>query len=144
MASRDRNKNRSEKTDCMNRTADLVEYLLRKLCKEDIFPKRSRWLFSGKIADLLNDFETYVNLANEIKPVTQEERDKRHFYLTMAVATLKAMDAKVNTAQRVLCISPEKLGNYADIVNDLGNLLTGWMKYDDKKYGKPSGFSDKG
>lgn len=129
----------SEKTAVIRKTTELSDWLMRKLCQEEVFPKRSRWLISGKIADLINDLETYIHLSNEIRVVTTEERDKRHYYQTMAIATLMALDVKVNTAQRILDIDPEKLHHYATLANDLHALLRAWMTADERRYGSPTG-----
>ena len=119
-------------------TLEFTEHLYRKLCNENVFPKRSRWLFSGKIADLANDFETEVFVANEIKPTTQRELDARHYHLTMAIAKLMALDAKITQAGRVLSISPDTLELYAGYVNSCRNLITAWMNSDEKRYGPPT------
>ena len=131
-------KSREAKTPAIRMTLEFTEHLYRKLCKEDVFPKRSRWLFSGKIADLANDFETEVFVANEIKPTTQRERDARHYHLTMAIAKLMALDAKVTQAGRVLSISPDTLELYAGYVNSCRNLIVAWMNSDEKRYGPPT------
>ena len=119
----------------------MTEWLMRKLCTEDLFPKRSRWLISGKIADLLNDYMIYVVKANEIKVVTQQERDDRHRLQTLAVATLQTLDVKINQAQRILDIEPEKMKYWGVLCNDCRNLLLAWMNSDNKRYGLPTKFN---
>lgn len=131
-------KHTSAKTPALRKTDELTEWLLRKLCNEKYFPKRSRWLISGKIADLVNDFAVNVFRANEIKVVTQKERDARHYYQTMAIANLMALDVKMNQAQRILDISPDSLEHYAALVNDCRALLLAWMNADNKRYGAPT------
>lgn len=131
-------KHTSEKTPALRKTDELTEWLLRKLCNENVFPKRSRWLIGGKIADLVNDYSINVFRANEIKVVTQKERDARHYYQTMAIANLMALDAKVNQAQRILDISPDSLEYYAALVNDCRALIMAWMNADKKRYGAPT------
>lgn len=128
----------SKQTPAINKTEELVDHLTHKLCKEDIFPKRSRWVVAGKIADLMNDFETCVHLANEIKVKSQQERDDRHRYLTLAIAHLMALDAKVNRAQRSLDIPVDKLHHYATLANDCRTLLMAWLASDERRYGSPS------
>lgn len=139
-----KDKNISEKTPALRKTDELSEWLLRKLCNEEVFPKRSRWLFSGKIADLVNDFTTCVFRANEIRVVTAQERDARHYYQTMAISNLMALDAKINQAQRVLDISPESLHHYAVLANDCRSLLLAWINSDEKRYGPPTRLKNTG
>lgn len=133
-----KSKSISDKTPALRKTDELVDWLLRKLCNDKIFPKRSRWLIAGKIADLTNDFSINVFRANEIKVVTAQERDMRHYYQTMAVADLMALDVKVNQAQRILDISPEALHHYAELANDCRTLLLAWINSDNKRYGAPT------
>ena len=138
MARNDKQKHYSDKTPLINKTEELMVWLCGKLCSEQVFPKRSRWLFSGKIADLMNDYHTAIHKANEIKVVTQQERDLRHYYQTMAYSNLMALDVKINLAQRALDIEPEKLHHYATLCNDCRTLLIAWMNSDNKRYGPPT------
>ena len=133
-----KDKNISDKTPALRKTDELTDWLLRKLCNEKYFPKRSRWLIAGKIADLANDFSINVFRANEIRVVTPQERDARHYYQTMAMANLMTLDVKVNQAQRILDISPDSLEHYARLVNDCRALLMAWMNSDEKRYGSPA------
>ena len=45
---------------------ELTVYTLRMLCNENIFPKKSRWLLAGKIADLMNEFHQNLHVGNDI------------------------------------------------------------------------------
>ena len=138
MARNDKQKHTSEKTPLLVKTEELMIWLTGKLCNEQVFPKRSRWLFGGKIADLMNDYHTAVHKANEIKVATQQERDLRHYYQTMAYSNLMALDAKINLAQRALDIEPEKLHHYATLCNACRTMLLAWMNSDTKRYGPPT------
>lgn len=133
-----KDKNISDKTPALRKTDELTDWLLRKLCNEQVFPKRSRWLIAGKIADLVNDFSVNVFRANEIRAITPQERDARHYYQTLALADLMTLDVKVNQAQRILDISPEALHHYAVLANDCRTLLMAWMNSDEKRYGSPT------
>lgn len=138
----EKQKHSSEKTPLLNKTNDLMIWLFGKLCKEDVFPKRSRWLFAGKIADLANDYHSAIHKANEIRVVTQRERDLRHYYQTAAMSYLMALDSKVNLAQQALDIDPEKLHYYATLTNECRSLLIAWMNSDNKRYGPPTGLKN--
>lgn len=126
------------KTALERKSIELTDHIFRKLCNEKVFPKRSRWLFSGKIADLCNDYMNCVDLANETRVVTQEERDKRHYWQTMAMSNLMALDARVNQAGRILGIDPNVMEYYAGLVNECRRLLLAWMNSDEKRFGKPT------
>jgi len=131
-------RNISAKTPALNASDTFCQYVLRMLCAEDKFPKRSRWLFGGKIADLVNDFHTCIFLANEIHVETARDRDERHHQLNMALAHLMAIDAKMNLAMRVLDIEPNKLEHYAKLANDCRSKLLAWKTSDEKRYGTPT------
>ena len=132
----------SAKTPALRAVDDLCSYILRKLCDEEMFPRRSRWLFSGKIADLVNEFHSCVFLANEMKVETERDRDERCFQLNRAMSYLMAIDARMNLAMRVLYISPELLEHYAELVNTCRDKLLAWKNSDKKRYGSPSGLID--
>jgi len=135
-------KNITEKTPALRAANEFSEYVLRLLCKEDLFPKRSRWLMSGKLADMVNDFHTAIFRANEINVVTPQERDERHYQITMALAHLMAIDAKMNLAMRVLDIEPNLLEHYAHLANECRSRIMTWKNSDKKRYGSPDGLSN--
>ena len=132
-----KDKTPSAKTAILRKSNEFTDHLFRKLCNEQVFPKRSRWLFSGKIADLANDYMTCINLANEIRVVTPKEREARHYYQTLALARLQALDAKINQAGRVLEINPNTMEFYAGMVNECKRLIMAWINSDNKRYGLP-------
>ena len=55
----------TQKTRVEKATDEIVKRTLEVLCKEDVFPKRSRWLMAYKIADLINDFHNFVMIATK-------------------------------------------------------------------------------
>lgn len=133
-----KDKTPSAKTAILRKSNEFTDHLFRKLCNEQVFPKRSRWLFSGKIADLANDYMTCINVANEIRVVTRKEREARHYYQTLALARLQALDAKINQAGRVLEINPDTMEFYAGLANECKRLLMAWINSDNKRYGLPA------
>lgn len=137
-----KDKTPSAKTAIIRKSNEFTDHLFRKLCNEQVFPKRSRWLFSGKIADLANDYMSCVNVANEIRVVTPKEREARHYWQTMALAKLQALDAKINQAGRVLEINPDTMEYYAGLANECKRLLQAWMQSDNKRYGPLPGIAD--
>ena len=97
---------------------------------------------SGKIADMINDFHSAVFLANEINVSTPQDRDERHHQLTMAMASLMAIDSKMNLAMRVLEIEPNRLEHYAHLANECRSKLLAWKNSDKKRYGSPTGLNN--
>lgn len=137
LAREDKKKNIKAKTPALRLAKELKLWLLRKLCNEKVFPKRSRWLVSGKIADLTNDFANCVRRSNEIKVVTQQEWGARHYWLTMAIANLMTLDAAVTDAVEILEINPNDMTHYSDLANDCRAALLAWLNSDEKRYGSP-------
>lgn len=138
MAREDKRKNIKPKTPALRLTRELKIWLLRKLCDDKTFPKRSRWLVSGKIADLTNDFTNCVRRANEINVVTQREWDARHYWLTMAIASLGTLDAAVTDALDILDINPDTMEHYGALANGCKSALLAWINSDVKRYGSPT------
>jgi len=112
----------------------LAEYTLRLLCNEKIFPKRSRWLIAGKIADLVNDYQTAVHTANEMRVESTLAFSFRREQQLEALAYLRALDAKVSLAHAVLHIDANRLEYWAGLMNENEKLIKAWMRSDKKRY----------
>lgn len=112
----------------------IVEYTLRMLCNESIFPKKSRWLMSGKIADLMNEFHQNLHIANDIYVATQEDARERHLRQTRAYAALYTSASVMRMAQTVLQFSADKLDCWAGLCVEEIKLLKAWQKNDDRRY----------
>ncbi len=133
-----KNKNASEKSQAERYAGELAKKVLDKLCKEKVFPKRSRWIIAKKIADLTVVFHSSVHKANGIKAVTQGERDERHKAQTLALANLSALDAELNLAMDVLNINPDDLGDIAELEKTCERVIQGWINAEIKRYGPPT------
>ena len=133
-----KNKNASEKSQAERYAGELAKKVLDKLCKEKVFPKRSRWIIAKKIADLTVDFHSSVHKANGIKVVTQGERDERHKAQTLALANLSALDAELNLAMDVLNINPDDLGDIAELEKTCERVIQGWINAEIKRDGPPT------
>lgn len=64
-------RNRKDETPSMRETAYLADRVYAILQREDIFPKRSRWLFGQQIASLMADVQISIEEAN--KPEVQND-----------------------------------------------------------------------
>lgn len=117
----------------------IVEYTLRMLCNESIFPKKSRWLMSGKIADLMNEFHQNLHIANDIYVATSEDARERHLRQTRAYAALYTSASVMRMAQTVLQFSVDKLDCWAGLCVEEIKLLKAWQKNDDRRYSVSKG-----
>lgn len=93
----------------------IVEYTLRLLCNEKLFPKKSRWLIAGKIADLMNEFHQSLHIANDIYVATPEDAKERHLRQTKAYAALYTSASVMRMAQSVLQFDTDRLDYWAGL-----------------------------
>lgn len=131
-------KNASEKSQAERYGGELAKKVLDKLCKEKVFPKRSRWVIAKKIADLAVDFYSAIEEANGIKVITQGERDERHKAQTLAMAKLKSLDGALNLAMDVLSINPDYLDEISELEKTCERVIQGWINSEIKRYGPPT------
>lgn len=113
---------------------EIVVYTLRLLCNEKMFPKKSRWLMSGKIADLMNDFHQNLHKANDTYVVTPEDAKERHLLQTQAHAALNASASVMRMAYLVLQFDVNKLEYWAGMCVEELRLLKAWQRNDDRRY----------
>ena len=136
MSGRDKkDKTPSERAYVLRMADDLARETLRLICKEKAFPKRSRWLISGKIADIANDYHSAVMTANGVKVTTIQEYEERHRLQTLAVAHLYALNAKMGLAQAVLSLDANTMDAWAGRFNAADRATKAWMTADVKRYG---------
>ena len=137
---RDRNKiEPSTKTRVERETDKITKETLQAICREKVIPKRMRWVIGQKIADLINDFHTSVNVANEIKVKSHAEFVERHKFQTLAIAFLKATDVKMTLAMDVLQLNANYLETWAGQYNETLKQLQGWINKDEKRYSEKFG-----
>lgn len=129
----------TQKTRVEKATDEIAKRTLDVLSKEDVFPKRSRWLMAYKIADLINDFHGAVMTANEIEVRSHAEFVERHKHQTLAIAFLKAADARMTLAMDVMTVNADKLEFWAGQYNDTLRQLQGWRNKDEKRYAEKYG-----
>ena len=113
----------------------LCDETLRLLCKEELFPKKSRWLMAQEIAKVANQFLDLVVYANGIIVDTPGLALERHNAQRRAVAWCKALNSGMERARRHYSFSADYLQNWAHIYNHEMKLLTGWISSDKKRYG---------
>lgn len=133
-----KSRNNKPETPYLRESEYLTDRILRKVCQEKVFPKRSRWVIAEKIADTAVDYLTAVIEANDPKVQTQELRDRRYTLQQIALGKLSALDVLLNTAIRVLSLQPENFKDIASRIITCERLLKAWIASDEKRYGPPS------
>ena len=129
----------TEKTQVERETDAITKETLMAICREKVIPKRMRWLIGQKIADLINDFHTFVSVANEIKVKSHDEFVERHKYQTLAIAFLKATDIKMTVALDVLDLNADYLERWAGQYDTTLRIIQGWTNKDEKRYAEKFG-----
>lgn len=124
----------NEKTACTRSATQLLIETCDILKREDIFHKRSRWLFTYKIADIVNDFHTSVIEANETKVLCHRDFVDRHVWFIRAQAHLRALSAKMTVAQLVEGIPVKHFEKWAGLWNDAWDSLLKQTNSDTKRY----------
>ena len=128
-------RNKKAETPSMRETAYLADRLYAVLAKEDIFPKRSRWLFAGKLADLMADIQIAIEEANRPEVQTVHLRIRRYELQQIALGKLSALSRLLSQAQRSLHINPDRLEQVAGSINTLEKYIYAWINSDRKRYG---------
>lgn len=136
---REKAKTPNQKNKALRATDALTAETLRTLCRENVFPKRSRWLIAQPIADLINRFHSEVMIANEIKVETHDLMVERHKHQTIALAYLEAANIKMSLALTVLDLDADKLEKWAAKFNETRFEVMGWRSGDRRRYEKRFG-----
>lgn len=120
-------------------TDSLTVETLKALCRENTFPKRTRWLLAQPIADLINAFHSEVMIANEIKVETHGLMVERYERQTVALAYLEAANIKMSLALTVLDVNADSLEKWAEKFNETRREVMGWRSGDRRRYEKRFG-----
>ena len=129
----------SSKTRVERETDNITRETLRAITREKVIPKRMWRVIGQKIADLINDFHTAVNVANEIKVKNHKEFVERHKFQTLAIAYLKATDVKMTLAMDALELNANYLERWAGQYNETLKQLQGWINGDERRYSERFG-----
>lgn len=136
---REKEKKPSQKNKALRMTDSLTVETLKALCRENAFPKRTRWLLAQPIADLINAFHTEVMVANEIKVETYGLMVERYERQTVALAYLEAANIKMSLALTVLDVNADSLEKWAEKFNETRREVMGWRSGDRRRYEKRFG-----
>ena len=129
----------TKKNTALRATDELTAETIRTLCRENVFPKRSRWLIAQPIADLINGFHSHVMIANEIKVETRELMVERYHHQTIAIAYLETANIKMSLALTVLDLEANKLEKWAEKFNHARKEVMSWRAGDRRRYEKKYG-----
>lgn len=104
-----------------------MDVLLREtgaiLSRENVFPKRTRWLYAYAIMDLVNNAHSWAMYANGIEVDTRGLMLERYHAQTVALAWLYALNVKMSTAQIALSVPPEKCETWAKLYDEARNRV---------------------
>lgn len=129
----------TKKNAALRAVDSLTAETLRTLCRENVFPKRSRWLIAQPIADLINGFHSEIMIANEIKVETRDLMIERYHHQTLAIAYLEAANIKMSLALTVLDLEADRLEKWAEKFNHARKEVMSWKAGDRRRYEKKYG-----
>lgn len=104
------------------------------LCREDCFPKRSRWLGAKDIADCANEMLMCIYTANDIRVKTEEDARIRRAYQTRALARFGALEKRMTFEAFYWEKDVNLYSEWARKMNSLGPVLKNWIWKDEKRY----------
>lgn len=113
---------------------DLVREVVRILSSENIFPKRSRWIFGDSIMETARNFYVSMHLANELKPLTANEANERRLYMVRGFSYLKTLDAIMTFAADVHGVAPSKIERFSGNYIRVYDLYQGWLRRENNTY----------
>lgn len=120
----------SEKALFLRAADALLQETVGLVCREKVFPKRSRWLFSEYIIDLIQKYHSCVMSANDIVVKTRAEFLDRHRLQALGMGYLKAANDKVSAAQSALSINADYLAHWGDLWDNAVKFTQGWITKD--------------
>lgn len=126
----------------MRETAYLADKVYAIIQKEDVFPKRSRWIFAKKIAELMDEILVAMEEANKPEVATEGLRIRRFEQQQIALGKLSALDRTLTQAMRSIPINPNRLEDIGHQINECERLVHAWINSDKQRYGAVPG-SDK-
>lgn len=117
----------------------LLRETMRLLNRENVFPKRGRWQFAYKIADLVNDYHSEIAFANGIEVKDHGLFVDRYDAQSRAVAYLHALNVKMTAAQ-LCCDAPlDAFSHWADLWAQAWTITIAWRGSDRRRYEKQFG-----
>lgn len=120
-----------------------IDNLLREtgavLSRENVFPKRTRWLYAYAIMDLVNNAHSWAMYANGIEVDTRELMLERYRAQTVALAWLYALNVKMSAAQLALSVPPEKCETWAKLFDEARSRVLAWRSGDLRRYSQKFG-----
>lgn len=117
----------------------LLAETARLVSREDLFPKRSRWIIARDLIKLASNAHTCASYANGIRVRCHKDFVDRANAQARAAAWLYALDLKMGAAQMIHCINPDRLDGWAGIYNEAWDYLDKWSSSDRRRYAQKYG-----
>lgn len=114
---------------------DFTCYTLKILSNEKYFCKSKRWIITQKMADCINDFYTYLSIANNMFAKTDIEKKTRLNYFKVSRAHLKAFVEKLPMANGLGCLNAERFEKWSNTCNELLVRLNGQITKEENSLG---------
>lgn len=104
----------------------LAEEIIRLVNKEDLFPKRSRWIMANRLVNDSLDCLDYISSAND-QPLGSSERIK---FQCLAKAKLKNINRLLDLSNTSLNVPLDKTNYASEIVVQMLDQMQKWMQSD--------------
>ena len=131
-----KNERKQGQLQVLNKSRELVSYIIKILTNEEVFPKKYRWTLVSKISDEGCDLITSINRANAVKVETQTDFEYRRFQQKQARGHLEAMMSLITIAYDVFPASAKKMNYVGNLEFEIIELLNKWMKSDKERFVK--------
>ncbi len=130
----DYDKKPSAKSAVLTVSDQLLKETVAILCREKVFPKRSRWIIAEPIVSIVNKYHTFVSYANGIHVVDHATFAERYKAQTLAIAWHYALNVKMTAAQLILDAPIDAFDHWQRIWNRAKDLTYAWRNSDRKRF----------
>lgn len=130
----DYNKKPSRKSQAVSASDALLRETMAIMCREKVFPKRSRWQMAEPIAHIVNNYHTMIAYANGIQVTNHALFAERHIAQTLALSWLYALNVKMTAAQIVLDAPIDSFAHWANLFVTAERVTKAWRTADRKRY----------
>ncbi len=112
----------------------LANYTINMVTQEKRFPKRYRWIFSGKIGDSAIRVHSLVNMANAIYPKNKVELRIRIKYIIDAIAEITNLLSLISLCRQQRNINLSDIDFWLETATYEKTLLLKWREAHYKKF----------
>ncbi len=120
---------RSEtKLKVVDEAEKLANYTINMVTQEKHFPKRYRWIFSGKIGDSAIRVNSLVHMANAIYPKNKAELRIRLKYIVEAIAEISNLLSLISLCRQQRDINLDNVEFWLETASFEKTLLFKWRE----------------